>query len=130
MTMGMLEDYFENVFRGMCQSVETDAYVVGVMSRPENLSNESVVLNWIAASANSDFARTVAIGDWVLWAAVWAQNHLYQKDAAIIIGQMAYSRCHRMTREKWYVFEELSCRLPVIVSDARRRLSAVQIALE
>lgn len=115
--------YFSKVFSNLCESEETTSYVIGAMARPVDLSGQSIVLTWHdSVFPYPRFDRLVTLGDWVLWASVWAQSHLYDRDMAITLGKMAYSRCHMLTGGSWGVFADLSENLDYIVQESISRI--------
>jgi len=124
-----LGDWFSTKLQCIQYHDDTKAYVVGVLSKykkideKEDLSNSSIILEYVYASETSSFASYQKIGDWVLWCSVLHPEHIKDYRRLILnTGQMSYYSCYKIMNKSWPVYENLADSLPVIVNDVRTAL--------
>lgn len=119
-----LDSWFIDALSDLTCSEDAKAYIVGVLSKSAaldiDIGKESVVLAYIDAKEKYSFSSFQKLGDWSLWI-----NSMYvPKDAGVVqtFGRLSYYTCHRMTKGKWKVYEELADELPTIVNGIRCKL--------
>jgi hypothetical protein len=128
-TVTRLESWFADQLQDLNCSPETLAYVVGVLKalgQPkagEDMSKQSVIMAYQAASMSGEFAGFQKLGDWVLWTDVVCPDFVdVNRQVFESFGQLSYLSCHKILRGQWHVFEELANELPSIASRVRRKL--------
>lgn len=122
-----VQELFADKLRDLPVSPEVNAYVVGVLAKrrwqEDDLSHQSLVLAYQAASLSGDFSAFQRIGDWVLWVDSVMPAHVHESREVIQnLGRLSYYRCHRLMGGKWKVYEELADDLPSLVRHVRQRL--------
>lgn len=121
-----LNDWFAQRLTSLKYSKDTIAYVVGVLSKYKNqsddLSDQSIVLLYITACENSDFSTYQKIGDWVLWTSTICPDSIKENQEIVQnLGRMSYYACNRIIRS-WPVYEDLGNNLEHLAIDVRLRL--------
>lgn len=99
---------------------DTVAYVVGVLSSKDLarlLDAGSIVLAY--AGAGLDFEAHRRLADGVLAAEVAFRGWLAEPELCVRLASSSYATCWRLLNRAWPCFEELSARLPAIISVAR-----------
>lgn len=107
-----------------CQN-NTKSYIVQLMSKPIDLSKESITLAFAKAKSNYDFAGFQAIGDWLLLTKTAFPKHLRNASSEYYdaIAQNAYYTCYRIVNKQWVLFEELADFFPEIVKKLQIKFS-------
>lgn len=122
-----INSWFAQKLTSLNYSDDTIAYVVGVLSTHKkrsdhDLSDQSIVLSYIAACQNGDFSTYQKIGDWVLWVSTIHPESIKDNEEIVQnLGRMSYYACHRIIRT-WHIYEELGDKLPTLAIDIRKRL--------
>lgn len=123
-----LDSWFEDRLRTMKCGDDTRAYVIGVLSKYkksiDDMSEESIVLQYMEAQRCGAFERFQRIGDWVLFSTtIHPESIASNRDVALTFGRLSYHRCHRLVQGTWPVYEELADDLPRIAAAARCKLN-------
>jgi len=121
-----LSTWFADRLQGMPCTPETTAYVAGVLAKrrtEDDMSTESLVLAYHAASIIGDFAGFQRIGDYVLWIdSIYPEFINDHRQVIETIGRQSYSSCHRILKGQWKIYDELAQTLPLITATVRQKL--------
>jgi hypothetical protein len=117
-------NWFSNRLEQLNRSPETKAYIVGVLNRfmispVDDLSQRSIVLEFLEAKMSGDFSKFCRIGDWALWSLSFKMHDSLVES----LGRQAYATCYRLLDKKWAVFHELATDLPTVTRDLKTTLT-------
>ena len=103
---------------------ETKAYIQGIFTsyiRSENdLSKESITLQYIEANSRYDFAQFQNLADWVFFIrTVYPDSIKASPEYYNAIAQCSYYRCYIIMDRQWRCFEELADRFDYFVENIR-----------
>lgn len=115
----------DNPFESLTDHVQASriakAYIQGLfqdqISKPIDLSKQSIVLSYYGAFRQLDLKTTQEIADWVLWVMSWHPDYAGGLESTYLtIGRSAYYRAYRLV-PSWTVWEELADTLPSILAE-------------
>ena len=103
---------------------ETKAYIQGIFTgylKSENdLSKESITLQYIEAKSKYDFAQFQNLADWVFFVrTIYPESIKTSPDYYDTIAQCSYYRCYIIMNRQWRCFEELADRFEYFVKRIR-----------
>lgn len=102
----------------------TKSYIAQLMTKPKDMSKDSITLAYAQAKFKYNFEAFKDIGDWLFWAKTISPKHLNHASAEYYdaIAQNSYYYCYRIINKKWPLFEELADIFPEIVMQLHNTL--------
>ena len=111
------QDYFIPKVEKLCCQEPTKAYIVSTLSKPPDLSAQSITVAFAEAKSRQEFIKYQNIGDFLLFIETFYPEYL--KNASpeyfIAVAQVSYLACFKMTHRKISIYEELADRFKEIV---------------
>lgn len=126
-TVPKLNVYFEQNLQNLSCKIETKTYISSTFTsikEDQVLSKKSLTLTLASAKEKNSFKLYQELGDWLLWASVFAPEHLKNasKEYYDAIAQLSYYQCYLLLKRQWQLFEEISDCFPIIVYECRSYL--------
>lgn len=80
------------------------------VSGKKDISDKSIVLEFIGAKARADFSSYVNIGDWVFYLMSTRPTlaTASDDDLKVTLARLSYYTCYRMLGKSWALYEELA----------------------
>jgi hypothetical protein len=112
------EQFFFEKINPTSYREETKAYIAKTLASPSDydLSDEILTLEYAKAYESGNFDGFQKIGDWLLFAKIFAPEHLKNASENFYdaLAQNSYYKCYRILHNKWLLFEELADMFPLI----------------
>jgi hypothetical protein len=121
-----LNDYFQIELQKLECEDELKVYIISIFSKyktsENDLSKQSLTIEYASAKFKRDFAKFQDIGDWIFYT-----NTLYpeslnnaSRNYYYSVGQMSYYSCYTMVRD-WKLYEQMADRF-IDLSETSRKI--------
>jgi hypothetical protein len=122
-------NYFESILKNLNCENDTKNYIIGVFSKPIDLSQDSITKLFIKAREEQNFVLYQKIGDWIIfYNALNCLKHSF-KDYYDDIGRLSYYSCYKLINKKWKLYQELADNLIQLESEIANNLSDQMMVL-